>query len=175
MCFFSFGKLFLKFRCPRVDNMCHTHTHTQQRQSMPARLKLSLVSFGKLLLRQPLLPDTFHTKQWMSSGEHWVFIRRTHVRWIYDEFSTRWHYIRGATLFFQFGFSPKFLLSFPACFLWHFRRLYEAWKIVTVFNRKMYATRKKNFFNEPHDNVCLIVLCSKKKNLELIQYLWIGR
>lgn len=131
---------------------------------MPARLELTLVSFGKFLLRQPLLPDTFHTKQWMSSGEHWVFIRRTHVRWIYDEFSTRWRYTRLNPFPIRF-FPFKFLLSFPACFLWHFRRVYEACKIVTVFNRKIYANEEKNFFNEPPDNVCLIVLCSEKKTL----------
>jgi len=33
-----------------------------------------------------------NTKQWMSSGWHWVFRRFAHERWIYDEFSSRWRY-----------------------------------------------------------------------------------
>lgn len=109
----SLSKLFLKFCCPRVDNMCRTHTHTHTRQSMPARLKPSLVSFDKSPFPPSLFLQRFsYTKQWMSSGAHWVFIRFTHVRWFHDEFSAT----EGNPFSFKF-FPLIFCLSFPPVFI----------------------------------------------------------
>lgn len=156
--FFCLAKYSWNFFLPRVENMCHTHMQQQMTKHAGKAQAFACVIWQDCLLTPPslsLCPRHFsHTKQWMSSGAHWVFIRFTHVRWIYDEFSTRKltlyakecsqrgypFSVKFSTRFFSQLLPPFLPLFRPVFFLLHFRRLYEACKIVTVFNRKIYAT-----------------------------------